>query len=48
MLEKFLTETLKLAPRQMWGVEPLDKETYHSEFVVDYVRIYQPTLTETK
>ena len=21
MLEKFLTETLKLAPRQMWGVE---------------------------
>ena len=24
---------------------PLDKETYHSEFVVDYVRIYQPTLT---
>ena len=29
-------------------LEPLDKETYHSEFVVDYVRIYQPTLTESK
>ena len=23
MFEKFLTETLKLAPRQMWGVEQL-------------------------
>ena len=23
----------------------LDKETYHTEFIVDYVRIYQPTLT---
>ena len=23
------------------ALEPLDKETYHSEFIVDYVRIYQ-------
>ena len=29
-------------------LEPLDKETYHSEFVVDYVRIYQPTLTQAE
>ena len=26
-------------------LEKLDKETYHNSFVVDYVRIYQPTLT---
>ena len=23
------------------ALEPLDKETYHSEFIIDYVKIYQ-------
>ena len=26
-------------------LENLDKETYHNSFVIDYVKIYQPTLT---
>ncbi|MBQ2812874.1 MAG: hypothetical protein IJE63_06420, partial [Clostridia bacterium] len=26
-------------------LEMLDKETYNNSFVIDYVRIYQPTLT---
>ena len=26
-------------------LEKLDKETYNNSFIVDYVKIYQPTLT---
>ena len=46
MLEKFLTETLKLAPRQMWGVE--QQKIYFKKIFTSFQKAKQNRPTSVK